>query len=213
MPALASSDVAETGRALSEFVATRKDTTLPDSTWTVPIAERLRELVGDMAPSSMRSDLRSLVEQAKKDLAVPPAAALQQVNKLRASLLSRVNCRFTLTGSPAHTAELARQLEAVFSQLSSEESPERPPPTVSIVNQRLRDHQEVVARPVHFGVVQSGATTGVFVLTVEAAGLSDLREEALLDGLGSTLFRRCRGARVFHEDMGSGTRLFERNQR
>jgi len=153
----------------------------------VPVAQRLQETLGDLAPGSAEADLAFLARTAGEELRVAPADALDQLRRVREALLGRAGARFALTGNADATDAVAGRLEGLFGRFRAE-VPAQPVAGVPVVHTRMADHERVAREPVHHALVHGGGTSGVFVLSAAAAGYGDLAEEGLVRELGSRVF-------------------------
>lgn len=200
--------------------AWRTHGTPSDAKWSVPIAERLREMVADMAPSTVAADLRTLVATCRADLAVPPAAALRQVEALLdATVRGGGSARFVVTGSRASTDALVARLGPMLSSLG-EGSAARTAPAIAVgdsgyepgvVDTRAAQHAKPVepgARPhvavLGHGLVHGAGTTGVFVLSGPGFGLDDVEPEWLVKDLAARVFGGSGAHAFFMKTWGAG---------
>lgn len=204
LASLAGTNGPSTLDALNAYARRMKAASGVARAWTLPFVERLKELVGDMAPGSLAGDLRAVVVQAKADISVEPRVALREANDLRTSLLRRANCRFALTGSAEHTGELLIQLTPILERLTGGAKLDSRLPRAALVSTRIRDHQTVELSPIHYGFVQAGATTGVFVLSTPMPGLDDVGDEDVIHGLAASVFGGAGPHGFFMKTWGAG---------
>jgi hypothetical protein len=200
-------DLLTTTAALDGLIAKWTEAKTPAADkWLLPIARRMKEMVGDMAPASARGDLAQLVETCRRDLQVPPAQALADVRRLADEILVPGRARFVLTGSRAHIDALQPRLSALFGELgplSAEPLPAAAPGR-RLVDERLRDHERAPARPVHYGLVNNAGTTGVFVLAAKAGTYADLDPATLERELASRVFGGSGAHAFFMKTWGAG---------
>ena len=176
--------------------------------WVVPIASRIKEMAGDMAPSTIAKDLRTLTDTCWDDLRVGPSQALADVrNLITLTTVPRGDStRFALTGSRAHTDEVLPRLAALAGTLGADSvDAERGTPTaVPVVDSRLRDHEPGSARPLFYGLVHNAGTSGVFLLSAKAAGYDDLDVPTLAGELASRVFGGSGPHAFFMKTWGAG---------
>ncbi len=175
-----------------------------------PVLQRLRELAGDMAPTTVAYDLRVLSGLVRDDLAVAPADALAQLDTVRSKILSRSGMRLALTGSTENVDALREPLGDLFRGCSN-----WPPPLTTeapassgtgrgliTARARVRDAYQIPA--VHYGLVHGGGSSGVFVLSADAAGLDDLTEDALIEELACRVIGGAGPHGLFMQTWGAG---------
>jgi len=187
---VSAADAKSTTAALDERVAQWKATGRPEAKWLVPIANRIKEMVGDMAPTTIAEDVAALVAQCMKDLDVGATGALKEIDAVRQSVVDRNGARFTLTGSRATTDALLGSVGTLIGGFAKREYVRAPRPSESprIVDVRMADHEAPGAKPVHYALVNDAGTTGVFVNTAKAGGLDDLDERTLTAELAGRVF-------------------------
>jgi hypothetical protein len=203
----AGGDVKTTAEGLGLLIETWKKADSPaNRRWVVPVAERIREMVGDMAPSTIERDLRTLVRTCRDDLAVEPAKALSRVISLRDRICDSDpgRARFTATGSRVHTDALLPRIGSLYDHLGRSRPPASAYPAggapygrviaplhahaPGFVDLRSLDHTPHEERPRHYGVVHGAGTTGVFILSAQSAGYDALDEATLTSELASRVF-------------------------
>ncbi len=202
-----------------------------ETKWLVPIALRVKEMVGDMAPSTIAKDLRTLTQTCWKDVTYQSAISHDNLVELKIFLDGtfdrRRGARLTMTGARASTDELLPRLSAFVETLNgmgeagslSMESPganhgDFTPVTTTVdltagsarrvVDARLADHEPVAAKPVHYGLVNATGDTGVFVNSAKAGGLDDLDEATLTRELAGRVFGGAGPHGFFMKTWGAG---------
>jgi hypothetical protein len=190
----AAADPKATAANIDALVAKWKESKDPAAaTWLVPIAQRIKEMVGDMAPSTIAQDLRTLTRVAMADVSVTPSQALADVRRIVAEIAMpmRHDTRFVLTGSRANTDALLAGFGDTLTGLVAEAAYEhdgRELDGPGVVDRRLRDHQQTSAKPVHYGLVNNTGDSGVFVNSAKAGGYDDLDDATLTAELASRVF-------------------------
>jgi len=187
-------------------VATWKETsTSANAKWVVPIALRIKEMVGDMGPTTIATDLKTLCDACWSDLSVPPQQSLEGLRALVDRILAGASPRFVLTGSRETTDELLPRVAALTKGTGSAPSGRaNAKAAVGVVDLRLRDHDASAERPVHYGLVNNAGTSGVFVLSGKAGGLDELDEKTLTDELASRVFGGSGAHAFFMKTWGAG---------
>jgi Zn-dependent M16 (insulinase) family peptidase len=185
--------------------------------WLVPIGQRICEMVGDMAPTTIARDLAALTDTCRADLAIAPGNALgSAVDLIRA--VRSFSPRFVLTGSRANEDELLKTLGPVvrgwvpavagtrttLTEFEAHVVVAESAPGAPLVDQRLRDHESGEGAPLCYGLVHNAGTSGVFVLSAKAAGLDDVGEATLTDELAARVFGGSGAHAFFMKTWGAG---------
>jgi hypothetical protein len=207
--AAAGPDLASTASQLDALIAKWAQAPNPVADkWLLPIARRMKEMVGDMAPTSAAIDLAALVATCRRDLAVPAVESLADARRLAEEILVPAHARFVLTGSRPNTEAIAARLSKLFGELGSETvaSPREaaPAPTRRLIDERLRDREAPSSAPLHYGLVQSAGTTGTFVLAARAGGYADLDSGMLDLDLAGRVFGGAGAHGFFMKTWGAG---------
>ncbi len=197
--------------ALDTFIGTWQATgATANLRWVVPVARRIQEMVGDMAPTTIAADLKTLTDTCWADLKLGSDHALAGVVGLVRSTASRSNARFVLTGSRANTDALQPRLVQLAAALPAGRLGDVPIPNPQVrwheakFDERLRDHEGDVAAPLFYGLVHGAGSTGVFVLSADAAGLDDLDPAKLRAELAGRLFGGAGAHAFFMKTWGAG---------
>jgi hypothetical protein len=158
--------------------------------WLVPIANRIKEMVGDMAPTTISKDVKTLVYECAADLAVGPERAIEEINAVRQAVLDRNKLRFAMTGNRALTDALLPSLGGFVEKLGTRQYVRDPRAGSSerVVDARLVDHEAATGKPVRYGLVNATGDTGVFVHSANAGGLDDLDDATLTSELAGRVF-------------------------
>lgn len=204
-------DAKAVAAALDTFIGTWQATDAPaNAKWVVPIARRIKEMVGDMAPATIAADLKTLTDTCWADLGTGPDRALAACSAFVRSTVSRANARFVLTGSRAHTDALQPRIVQLVAALPAGRLGDVPLPNPDVrparatVDDRLREHEGDVASPLFYGLVHGAGSTGVFVLSANAAGLDDLDPATLRAELAGRLFGGAGAHAFFMKTWGAG---------
>ena len=203
----AAEDAKSTSARLDDLVARwSAETATPAQRKLAPVARRCREMVSDMAPSTIRTDLAELVSQASKDVQVQPHDALVEAKALLRHLLRTSHARFTLTGSREGTDAIATELAGLFGRAFDTASPAAPRdvPGAPLVRDRMRQREPEGPEPVHWGLVNGAGSSGVFVLSAAAAGLDDVGEPTLVAELAGRVFGGQAAHGFFMQTWGAG---------
>jgi hypothetical protein len=207
--ASAGADLPATAAHLDELIARWAAT--PDASaekWLLPIARRMKEMVGEMAPSTAAVDLRALVATCRHDIERPAAEALADVRRLVQETFGSRRARFVLTGSRTQTDAILPRLSGLFEELAAPSAPPMiappPSPVRRLVEERLRDHESASMTPVHYGLVHNTGATGVFVLAARAGGYADLDPATLDVELASRVFSGAGAHAFFMKTWGAG---------
>jgi hypothetical protein len=204
MARTAGPDAAATGEGLDALLATlERGQDAASRRWAVPVIRRCRELVGDMAPSTIARDLGTLAEVAARDLARPLSRALAEVGEVRDALLARPWTRFVLTGSRTTTDALLPRLAGLFAGFRDTTPGPGWRPGPPLIDGRLRDH-EAPGAPVHYGLVNAAGASGVFVHSAKAGGLDDLDDATLIAELAGRVFAGAGAHSFFMKTWGAG---------
>lgn len=203
----ASGDAKETASKLEALAAGWAQGDAAASRWLAPIASRVKDLVGDMAPGTIARDVGDLLRVCESDLRAsgPGAAnALASFRALAESTFRRAGARFVLTGSRAGTDAVAPRLAKLLAALPAQRAVRETLETAPLVERRLADHEGPGPRPVHYGLLHGGGTTGVFVLSADAAGYDDTAESALVEELAARVFGGSGAHAFFMKTWGAG---------
>ena len=154
-------------------------------------------LEADLPADASASERLALVEQLDSDLRTPPAETVRSIRRLFHRLLSPDALRLVLTGRPGTLDELEpvlaemleRRRKAVARALPTVEVPEPLTLAEPVVLHRVRARSEPSPEPLtHLGLVNEKSGQGVFVHSVEAAGLDDLERDTLISELAAAIY-------------------------
>jgi Zn-dependent M16 (insulinase) family peptidase len=197
----ATTDLKTTVANVDALVAKWKDSKDAASVkWLVPIAQRIKEMVGDSAPSTIATDLRMLADTCGKDVAKSPGDALRQMRKLVLAMTHKNHARVVLTGSrtgmDAMSVRLGQFIDAFPWGIVADSKGVHADSDLSeadylqgaLVDTRLRDHDPNAAKPVHYGLVNATGDTGVFINSAKAGGYDELDDATLTSELAGRVF-------------------------
>jgi hypothetical protein len=211
MAAAGGADLATTSAQLDALIAKWTDSPTPaGEKWRLPIARRMKEMVGDMAPSSATADLAALVATCRRDLAVPAPDALADARRLAQEILVPTRARFVLTGSRANTEAIAARLPKLFADLeagtdsATATAAPADAPARRLVDERLRAREPFAIPPVHYGLVNGAGSTGTFVLTARTGSYTDLDPATLDLDIAGRIFAGSGAHAFFMKTWGAG---------
>jgi hypothetical protein len=182
-------DLKKTAASIDALVTIWKNDKDPAAAkWLVPVAQRIKEMVGDMAPATIARDLAALTATCRTDLTAPNRRRVEGLKFLIDWLVAH-DSRFVLTGSRANTDALAPGVASLIQVGNYDQKAAREPRAPRrIVDERVRDHEPNPAKPIHYGLVNATGDTGVFVNSANAGGYEDLDEKTLTSELASRVF-------------------------
>ena len=172
-------------------------------------AEAARDLeatLPDVPDGSLPQDWAYLVGQMRRDLLVPPAAALAALDSVRASLLAAGGARMFLIGSGASQAALGDGVRGLLSALR----PGRAAPAVyssrRLVDERLRARAPELGAgtPLYVGLLNPNAQGGVFLNSAPLVTYRDTTREALMRLLAAKLYGGGGAHSIFMKTWGAG---------
>jgi len=204
---LARGDLAKTGAAIDAFLAKHRATDDEASRrWVIPIAERVREFVGEFAPKTIAADLAHLVDAARAGIAESPLDALAELDSLRMGLLKRGGCRFVVTGDRRETGKLLEKLDAFLASFD-DGGPSGPIETMAtgVVDARIAEHQDLPSGgPTHYGLVYRRGSTGVFLHHAAMPEIDRLDGASIADWLASSVYAGHGAHGLFMQTWGAG---------
>ncbi len=161
------------------------------ASWLVPIGQRFKEMVADMAPSTIAADLKSLATTCLDDLLTRSTGEkLEALRSFIQRTRSASHARFTMTGSRAQTDQVLPRLAALFGGAAA--APESDAKATAngrrAIDERIREHDAGAENPVFYGLVHDRGTSGVFVYSADAGGLDDVDDAQLAKELAGRVF-------------------------
>ena len=202
--ASAGADLASTTSNVDALVASWKQSKSPaSSTWLVPIGLRIKEMVGDMAPTTIAKDLATLADTCRRDLSAPSGRRLDGLKSL-VTWQCAGRPRFVVTGSRANTDAVVPRLGTLLASYSGEQRRRPAVDPYPLIALRLAEHESLVSPPLHYGLVHNAGTAGVFVFSANAAGLDDLDPATLTTELAGRVFGGSGAHGFFMKTWGAG---------
>jgi hypothetical protein len=171
--------------------------------WARLIAGRLLDLAQDLPPDRAADGVRRLRDVLLADLAVEPAAALEELHEVRRFLLQRDRCRVTMTASRRSADALRPTLDALAAAMG--DAPRLPHAARQgggVVTRSLEARGK--AAPTHHALVHGGGSSAVLVLSAAAPGLDDLDDASLTDALAAMAFGGAGRHGFFMQTWGAG---------
>jgi hypothetical protein len=148
----------------------------------------LKALLPELPDGSLAADWAYLCKQMAHDLGVGAPAALDHLRAVRDAIVAAGNARVVAVGSPASQAALAADLAALVGKLDRAPRARQTYPALQPIAARLRDHDRAVGETRYVALVNSSTSSGVFLNSAPATGLTDTSDDALLDYLASNTF-------------------------
>jgi Zn-dependent M16 (insulinase) family peptidase len=171
----------------------------------VDAAKDLDQVLGDIPDETLAADWQYLVTQIRRDLLVPPAQALAELNEVRQSLLKTSGARMFMIGSTPTRASLEPGVRELLAGLQT--APQAPAKYTSarLVESRVRERAGDKGAPVFVGLVNPNTQGGVFINSAPAATYADAdNKEALLEFLASRLYGGGGAHGIFIKTWGAG---------
>jgi Zn-dependent M16 (insulinase) family peptidase len=168
-------------------------------------AKDLDQLLADIPDETLGGDWNYLVTQMRRDLLVPPAQALAELNEVRQSLLKTGGARLFMIGSTPVRASLEPGVRELLAGLQT--APHSPAKYTSarLVESRVQERVRDKKRPVFVGLVNPNTQGGVFLNSAPAATYADAdNRETLLDFLASRLYGGGGAHGIFIKTWGAG---------
>ncbi|HEX8116196.1 MAG TPA: hypothetical protein VF521_02880, partial [Pyrinomonadaceae bacterium] len=168
-------------------------------------AKDLDQLLSDIPDETLPDDWQYLVKQMRRDLLVPPAQALAELNEVRQSLLKTGGARMFMIGSTPVRASLEPGVRDLLSGLQTAPHAQAKYTTSRLIESRVREHAAAKGTPVFVGLVNPNTQGGVFLNSAPAATYADAdNKEALLDFLASRLYGGGGAHGIFIKTWGAG---------
>lgn len=173
----------------------------------VDAAKDLDQVLGDIPDETLAADWQYLVRQIRRDLLVPPAQALAELNEVRQSLLKTGGARLFMIGSTPTRASLEPGVRALLAGLQTASQTPAKYTSARLVESRVRERagDKVKDTPVFVGLVNPNTQGGVVLNSAPAATYADAdNREALLDFLASRLYGGGGAHGIFIKTWGAG---------
>jgi hypothetical protein len=148
----------------------------------------LRALLPELPDGSLAADWAYLCKQMAHDLGVGALAALDHLRAVRDAIVAAGNARVVAVGSPASHAAIAADLAALIGKLDRAPRARQAYPALQPIAARLRDHERGTGEARYVALVDPSTSSGVFINSAPATGLTDISDDALLDYLASNTY-------------------------
>jgi hypothetical protein len=171
----------------------------------VDAAKDLDQLLSDIPDETLAADWEYLVRQMRRDLLVPPAEALAEMNAVRQSLLKTGGARMFMISSSATRTQLEPGVRELLGGLQTAPVAPAKYTSVKLVESRVRERAGEKNTPVFVGLVNPNTQGGVFLNSAPAATYADAdNKEALLEFLASRLYGGGGAHGIFIKTWGAG---------
>src|ERR1044071_2206057 len=155
----------------------------------VDAAKDLDQVLADIPDETLATDWEYVVRQIRRDLLVPPAQALAELNEVRQSLLKTGGARMFMIGSTPVRASLEPGVRDLLAGLQTAPHAPAKYTTARLVESQVRQRVKDKNRPVFVGLVNPNTQGGVFLNSAPSATYADAdNREALLEFLASRLY-------------------------
>jgi Zn-dependent M16 (insulinase) family peptidase len=171
----------------------------------VDAAKDLDQVLADIPDETLAADWEYVVRQIRRDLLVPPAQALAELNEVRQSLLKTGGARMFMIGSTPTRASLEPGVRELLAGLQTAPNAPAKYTSTRLVESRVQERLRDKNRPVFVGLVNPNTQGGVFLNSAPTAVYADAgNREALLDFLASRLYGGGGAHAIFIKTWGAG---------
>ena len=171
----------------------------------VEAAKDLDQLLADIPDETLGADWDYLVRQMRRDLLVPPAEALSELNAVRQSLLKTGGARMFMISSAATRAALEPGVRDLLGAMQTAAHAPAKYTSTKLVESRVRERAGGKGAPVFVGLVNPNTQGGVFLNSAPSATYADAdNKEALLEFLASRLYGGGGAHAIFIKTWGAG---------
>jgi Zn-dependent M16 (insulinase) family peptidase len=180
---------------------------LPDGAKAIAVdaAKDLEQLLADIPDETLASDWDYLVKEMRRDLLVPPAQALAEMNTVRQGLLKTGGARMFMIGSAPTQAKLDAGVRSLLAGLQTGAVVPAKYTSARLVESRVRERAGDKNAPVFVALVNPNTQGGVFLNSAPAATYADAdNREMLLDYLASRLYAGYGAHGIFIKTWGAG---------
>jgi len=180
---------------------------LPEGAKTIAgeAAKDLEQLLSDIPDGSLVKDWDYLCRQMRRDLLVPPAEALADLNAVRQSLLKTGGARMFMVGATATRQSLSGRVAQLLAVLEHGEMTPAKTSSGRFIDERLRERAGDKEPPVFVGLMNPNTQGGVFLNSAPGASYDDSgNRELLLDYLSSLLYSGAGAHSMFIKTWGAG---------
>ncbi|MFH2204750.1 MAG: hypothetical protein ABIJ96_16675 [Elusimicrobiota bacterium] len=164
---------------------------------TLPASRFLREFGSYFSATfrylpetTWRRDIERLIRETKEDVGRPPAGEMKHMKGMLRGILTRGNMRVAITGTEKNAAAAAGLVETFIKKLQpGAKVKNKPLRQTGVVTRRLQERiKGLAAPPVHVGLVNNDAKSGVFVLSADGPAYGDADRDSVLDYLAAEVF-------------------------
>jgi Zn-dependent M16 (insulinase) family peptidase len=146
----------------------------------------LAALVPELPDGSLAGDWTYLCKQMAKDLQVGRTALFDKLDAVRRAVIAAGNARVIEVGSATHEAAVAAAVDSLLGRLPAAPPARQTYAQRRAIAERLRDHDQ--GEPRYVGLVDPATSSGVFINSVAATGLTDTSDDHILDYLASNTY-------------------------
>jgi Zn-dependent M16 (insulinase) family peptidase len=146
----------------------------------------LEALLPELPDGSLAADWTYLCKQMAKDLQVGRKTLFDKLDAVRRAVIAAGNARVVEVGSPTHEAAVAANVDSLLGRLPAAKPAHQTYAQRRAIDERLRDHDK--GEPRYVGLVDPATSSGVFIHSVAATGLTDTSEDRILDYLASNTY-------------------------
>lgn len=180
---------------------------LPDTAKALAVdaAKDLDQLLSDIPDETLSADWEYLAREMRRDLLVPPAQALAELNAVRQGLLKTGGARMFMIGSSATRTTLEPGVRELLGGLQTAAVAPAKYTSAKLVESRVRERVSEKSAPVFVGLLNPNTQGGVFLNSAPSATYADAdNREALLDFLASRLYGGGGAHAIFIKTWGAG---------
>jgi Zn-dependent M16 (insulinase) family peptidase len=168
-------------------------------------AKDLDQLLADIPDETLAADWDYLVKEMRRDLLVPPAQALAELNAVRQGLLKAGGARMFMIGSAPTQAKLDAGVRSLLAGLQAGAVVPAKYTSARLVESRVRERAGDKNAPVFVALVNPNTQGGVFLNSAPAATYADAdNRDMLLDYLASRLYAGYGAHGIFIKTWGAG---------
>jgi len=168
-------------------------------------AKDFDQLLADIPDATLAKDWEYLSLEMRRDLLVPPAQALTELDAVRKSLLKTGGARMFMIGSVANQQRLAPGVAALLAGLESGGVAPAKYAGVRLVESRVRERAGAGESPVFVGLLNPNSQGGVFLNSAPSVTYADAdNRDMLLDYLASRLYGGAGAHAIFIKTWGAG---------
>jgi Zn-dependent M16 (insulinase) family peptidase len=168
-------------------------------------AKDLDQLLADIPDASLSADWDYLCREMRRDLLVPPAQALAELNAVRRSLLKTGGARMFMIGATATQQKLQPGVRELLAGLDNAPFTPAKYSDTRLIESRLRERVGEKGTPVFVGLVNPNTQGGVFLNSAPSASYLDGdNRELLMDYLASRLYAGGGAHGIFIKTWGAG---------